>query len=146
MNNYFSRITNILEKLEMSAAKRSKIELTYAQSGLLLAVLEGIGEFFASQCAPSQNESPDPFEVKFCRNCSFWSDPGKLATYGRCRRFNLNHHDMLTKVEVVDPSSDPAESLFTPEDFLCRYYIPGPASLNVHLTLSSDPSNEPPIS
>lgn len=143
MIDHFSRLKNIFDKLDQSVSKRSKVDLTHSQSSLLLAVLESFGVFFASQCAPSQNDSPDPFEVKFCRNCAFWSDPGRLASYGRCSRFNLTHHDMLTQVEVVDPSSSPVENLFTPEDFLCRYYIPGSAPLNVHLTMAAEPSTGP---
>jgi hypothetical protein len=56
-----------------------------------------------------------------CRNCEFWGDPGRLASYGACYRLVLSHSDLLTAVEYIVPG-EPLDILYTPEDFLCPYF------------------------
>jgi len=56
-----------------------------------------------------------------CRNCEFWEDPGRLASYGPCYRLVLAHSDLLTAVEDIVPG-EPLDILYTPEDFLCPYF------------------------
>jgi len=56
-----------------------------------------------------------------CRNCEFWGDPGRLASYGACYRLVLSHSDLLTAVEDIVPG-EPLDILYTPEDFLCPYF------------------------
>ena len=60
-----------------------------------------------------------------CRNCSFWMDPGRLASYGLCYRLVLAYSDLLTTVEHMVPD-EPHTPLYTPENFLCAHFTPRP--------------------
>ena len=69
---------------------------------------------------------PEPlFKESKCRNCSFWMDPGRLASYGLCYRLVLAYSDLLTTVEHM-VSGEPHTPLYTPEDFLCAHFTPRP--------------------
>lgn len=65
----------------------------------------------------------DQVKENFCRNCSFWMDPGRLASYGLCCRLVLAFSDLLTTVEAMVPG-EPHDPLYTPEDFLCSLFTP----------------------
>jgi len=56
-----------------------------------------------------------------CRNCSFWMDPGRLASYGLCYRLVLAFSDLLTRNEDM-VQFEPHSPLYTPEDFLCAHF------------------------
>ena len=60
-----------------------------------------------------------------CRSCSFWMDPGRLASYGLCCRLVLAFGDLLTRNEEMIPG-EPHDPLYTPENFLCTHFTPRP--------------------
>ena len=65
----------------------------------------------------------DQIKANNCRNCAFWMDPGRLASYGLCYRLVLAYSDLLTSVELMVPG-EPHDPLYTPEDFFCAHFTP----------------------
>jgi hypothetical protein len=76
-------------------------------------------KLWLSQAEPQIRESK-------CRSCSFWMDPGRLASFGLCCRLVLAYSDLLTRNEEMIPG-EPHDPLYTPEDFLCSHFAPRPS-------------------
>lgn len=70
--------------------------------------------------------SPEPLvRENKCRNCYFWMDPGRLASYGLCCRLVLAFSDLLTRNEDMVQCA-PHSPLYTPENFLCTHFTAQP--------------------
>jgi len=89
-------------------------------------------------CRKLMEHNPLPKNrLRNCRNCAFWYDTGRLASYGPCYRMVLAYNDMLTPVEHVVPG-EPADLFFTPEDFVCTWYLEREGGEMAELGLNSD--------